>query len=144
MRRLENLVHSTPSGPGHDCIIWVHLFERVNYRFMLVLIGIFVLVSTAGGIAFAVLQGDVATGVAISTYMVGFLSIATGIWGIGDHLGIERPDMHTYSFDVVHGADEVRAGEDVVRGGLRSALVSAQTSGAAWWGAMTCRGMASR
>lgn len=30
MKKLENLVHTTPRE--NDCIVWVYLFERVNYQ----------------------------------------------------------------------------------------------------------------
>lgn len=106
MKKLENLVHSTPSG--HDCIIWVYLFERVNYRFMLFLIGVFVLLSTGGGVAYAILQEDVSGGLTISTYVLGILGVATAVWGAGEYLGVERPDTYTYSFDYIYGADEIR------------------------------------
>ncbi|RYP19047.1 hypothetical protein DL765_003543 [Monosporascus sp. GIB2] len=105
MRKLENLVHATP--PENDCIIWVYLFERVNYRFMLFLIAIFVLISTTGGVVYAIFEADVSGGLTISTYALGMLGVATAVWGAGEHLGVEKPDTYTYSFDMVYEADEI-------------------------------------
>lgn len=69
-KKLESLVRSTPTE--HDCIIWVYLFERVNYRFMLFLIVAYVVLSTAGGVAYAIFMEDVSSGLTISTYVSGW------------------------------------------------------------------------
>ncbi|KAK4464702.1 hypothetical protein QBC42DRAFT_263088 [Cladorrhinum samala] len=118
MKKLESLVHSTPSGT--HCIIWVYLFERVNYRFMLFLIGVFLLLSTGGGVAYAIALKDISGGLTISTYILDLFGVVTAVWAVGEHLGVERPDMYTYSFDHIYGADDIslmidNEGDDIVK-----------------------------
>lgn len=82
---------------------------------MLFVITIFVLISTAGGVVYAVLQKDVSGGLTISTYVLGMLLLTTAIWGAGEHFGVEKPDTYTYSFDTVYEADEIRP--ELIEGG---------------------------
>jgi len=82
---------------------------------------VFVLLSTSGGVAFGVLNDDISAGLTISTYVLGMLTVATAIWGAGEHLGVEKPDTYSYSFDTVHMADDITEigdndAEDGVRG----------------------------
>jgi hypothetical protein len=75
---------------------------------MLFLITIFVVLSTTGGVVYAILKEDVSGGLTISTYALGMLGVATAVWGAGEHFGVEKPDTYTYGFDTVFEADEIR------------------------------------
>ncbi len=82
-------------------------------RFLLFLIILFVIISTAGGVAYAILQEDVSTGLTISSYAIALFGVATGVWGAGDYLGVEKPGMYSYSFDTVYKYDVLDGAKDV-------------------------------
>jgi hypothetical protein len=67
--------------------------------------------TTAGGIVYSVLMQDTSSGMAISTYAVGFFAVAGAIWGAGEHLGVDKPDAYSYSFDTVHGSEIAQSGK---------------------------------
>lgn len=77
-------------------------------RFMLFLVAAFVIISTTGGVAFAVIKDDVSGGLTISTYALGMLAVITAVWSAGEHFGVEKPDTYSYSFDTVYEADEIQ------------------------------------
>lgn len=125
MDKLERLV--VQAGRANDCVVWVYLFDRLNYRyvvtchpsaflteaeiddvtitksgrFLMFFIVVFLILSTGGGVAYGVWLDDVSAGLTISTYVIGFIGIVTALWGAGEQLGVEKPDSYSYSFDTV-------------------------------------------
>jgi hypothetical protein len=83
------------------------------FRFILFLILIFLVINTAGGVIYSILRDDISTGLTISTYAIGIFILATAIWGAGEHLGVEKPDSRSYSFDTVYGSGVTQDGREV-------------------------------
>lgn len=64
---------------------------------------VFISLATAGGVVYAVLRDDVSGGLTIGTYLTGFLTLITAVWGAGEHFGVQQPDSYSYAFDTVYG-----------------------------------------
>jgi len=75
---------------------------------------VFLAISTAGGVVYAVLRDDVSTGLTLSTYVVGFVGVLTAIWGAGEQLGVEKPDSYSYSFDTVYKYEVAEDADKVI------------------------------
>ncbi|KAK3319652.1 hypothetical protein B0T19DRAFT_432820 [Cercophora scortea] len=117
LSKMEGLVEK--ASPHNDCVVWVYIFERINYRFTVLLFILYAVIATAGGVAYGILNDDISTGLTLSAYVLGVVGGATAGIGISEYIGLEKPDNCTYAFDLVQGADEVipedeSEGKDIV------------------------------
>jgi hypothetical protein len=80
---------------------------------LLFLIILFVIISTAGGVVYAILEEDVSAGLAIGSYAIALFGVAGAVWGAGEHFGVEKPGMYSYSFDTVYKYDVQDDAKDV-------------------------------
>ena len=59
-----------------------------------------ILVSTAGGVVYAVLKADTSTGLSIATYVLTCMSLALALVAAGQWFGLKKPDSFSFAYDV--------------------------------------------
>ena len=50
---------------------------------------------------YAVVKGDVSTGLSIATYVLTCLSLTLALFAVGEWLGLKKPDSFSFAYDVV-------------------------------------------
>jgi membrane protease YdiL (CAAX protease family) len=64
------------------------------------LLVLIILVSTGGGVVYALLRKDLPTGIAIATYVLTCLSLAVALIAAGQWFGLKKPNSFSFAYDV--------------------------------------------
>ena len=65
-----------------------------------IVLGILITISTGVGAAYAGLQGDIGTGIAIASYILTCLSLMLALLSVGQWLGLSKPDSFSFAYDI--------------------------------------------
>ena len=96
--KLDLMVATTsPQRPGFYVVEIKEVPETTKIFFYL---GLLILISTAGGAAYAVLHNDVGTGVSIASYVLACLSLILGLVAVGEWIGLSKPNSFSFAYDV--------------------------------------------
>ena len=64
------------------------------------LLAVLILISTSGGVVYAVIREDTSTGLAIASYVLTCLSLILALVAAGEWLGLSKPNSFAFSYNI--------------------------------------------